>query len=234
MVLEMRSLAIAVKAMSGDAVRVDASPAANQITPSVTYSKVVNIRPAGNFFFSWRQRRLRAWPRSRCAGPPRRPATWRRRRDSAATPARTSSGEPIAVSESRKRSEMPRFAASTSPASMPRVEGRDVLAEARALDHGAIEGQAPVGDEIVAHRLVRGGAVVGRRRRAPRPRCRTRPCSCRPARGRRAPRASRRRGCSPGCTATASRRRRPRPRAAACSATARRRRSAGRRAARSP
>jgi hypothetical protein len=50
MVLEMRSLAHRGEAVAGDAVRVDACPAAIEITPSVTYSNVVNIRPRGNFF----------------------------------------------------------------------------------------------------------------------------------------------------------------------------------------
>jgi hypothetical protein len=39
-----------VKALTGDAVRVDAILLRIKITPSVTYSKVGNIRPAGNFF----------------------------------------------------------------------------------------------------------------------------------------------------------------------------------------
>ena len=46
-----------------------------------------------------------------------------------------------------------------------RVERGDVVAEARTLDHRAVERQAPVGDEVAAHGLEGGGAVVGDRGR---------------------------------------------------------------------
>ena len=63
------------------------------------------------------------------------------------------------------------------------VVGGDVVAEARALEHRAVEGQAEVGQQVAPHRGVRGGGVVdhGRRARRPPP---SKPSSVLPARSR--------------------------------------------------
>ena len=77
-------------------------------------------------------------------------------------PGADSSGDPIAVERRpRKRSEIAAFGTLDVARLHARVEGGDVVAEARALDHRAVERQAPVGDQVVPHRLVGGCPVVG-------------------------------------------------------------------------
>ena len=69
----------------------------------------------------------------------------------------TASSSPTAVSSapgSRRRS--PPAWPSTSPRAGGLVEGGDVVAEARALDHRAVERQPEVGEQVAAHRVERG------------------------------------------------------------------------------
>ena len=119
MVLEMRLLGPPPEAVSGMPCGVDPSHCCESITPSVTYSNVVSMRPDGNAYFG---RRCGGFERRLEVGPRHGADAGRRRAGVARSARRPRARRPASRSRSARRGSRPRCrasACSTSPACMP-------------------------------------------------------------------------------------------------------------------